>query len=86
MKIQSSRFGQPLARRGEKDTRVGQFFTPQAVVDFCADIAQLRPTDVVLDPAVGTARFLIAAMVRMLKQVGAVEIPQEAFLAVLQVE
>lgn len=55
-----------LARRGEKDTRVGQFFTPQEVVNFCAQIVRLRPTDTVLDPAVGTARFLIAAMVRML--------------------
>jgi type I restriction-modification system DNA methylase subunit len=55
-----------LARRSEKDTRVGQFFTPQQVVDFCADLVRLRPNDLVLDPAVGTARFLIAAMKRML--------------------
>jgi hypothetical protein len=55
-----------LARRSEKDTRVGQFFTPQQVVDFCADIVRLKPSDRVLDPAVGTARFLIAAMERML--------------------
>lgn len=55
-----------LARRSEKDTRVGQFFTPQQVVDFCADLVELEPTDVVLDPAVGTARFLVAAMERML--------------------
>jgi type I restriction-modification system DNA methylase subunit len=51
-----------LARRGEKDTRVGQFFTPQPVVDFCADIVPLKARDTVLDPAVGTARFLIKAM------------------------
>lgn len=57
-----------LARRGEKDTRVGQFFTPQQVVDFCSDIVELRPTDVVLDPAVGTGRFLIASMERMLEK------------------
>lgn len=55
-----------LARRSEKDTRVGQFFTPAQVVDFCADLVELEPTDVVLDPAVGTGRFLIAAMERML--------------------
>ncbi len=55
-----------LARRSEKDTRVGQFFTPAQVVDFCADLVELDPTDVVLDPAVGTGRFLIAAMERML--------------------
>ena len=57
-----------LARRGEKDTRIGQFFTPQQVVDFCADIVDLRSTDVVLDPAVGTGRFLIASMERMLEK------------------
>jgi type I restriction-modification system DNA methylase subunit len=51
-----------LARRAEKDTRVGQFFTPQPVVDFCANVIPLRARDVVLDPAVGTARFLIRAM------------------------
>jgi len=55
-----------LARRGEKDTRVGQFFTPQEVVNFCAQMVRLRATDAVLDPAAGTARFLIAAMSRML--------------------
>ncbi|MET8719974.1 N-6 DNA methylase [Streptomyces misionensis] len=55
-----------LARRGDKDTRVGQFFTPQQVVDFCTDIIDLRSTDRVLDPAVGTGRFLIAALESML--------------------
>jgi len=57
-----------LAGRAEKDTRVGQFFTPQEVVNFCAEVADLGPRDIVLDPAVGTARFLIAAMDRMLKR------------------
>ncbi|MGI8985162.1 MAG: N-6 DNA methylase [Acidimicrobiales bacterium] len=55
-----------LARRGEKDTRIGQFFTPQPVVDFCVDVVPLTARDVVLDPAVGTARFLIRAMKVML--------------------
>jgi type I restriction-modification system DNA methylase subunit len=66
-----------LARRGEKDTRVGQFFTPQAVVDFGAEIAGLRATDTVLDPAVGTARFLIAAMERMLPEAASVPLPRQ---------
>lgn len=59
-----------LARRGEKDTRIGQFFTPQEVVNFCADLIDPSPRDVILDPAVGTARFLIAAMYKMLSRVG----------------
>lgn len=62
-----------LAGRAEKDTRVGQFFTPQEVVNFCSELAELRPLDTVLDPAVGTARFLIAAMERMLRR--AAEVP-----------
>ena len=37
-----------LARRGEKDTRIGQFFTPQPIVDFCADMVPLKPRDLVL--------------------------------------
>lgn len=43
--------------------------TPQPVVDFCADMVPLRPRDLVLDPAVGTARFLIRAMKIMLERV-----------------
>ena len=65
-----------LARRSEKDTRIGQFFTPAQVVDFCADLVQLHPTDTVLDPAVGTGRFLIAAMNRMLDNVDEVTSPR----------
>jgi type I restriction-modification system DNA methylase subunit len=67
-----------LARRSEKDTRVGQFFTPQQVVDFCADLVRLRPDDVVADPAVGTARFLIAAMQRMLANADESHLPLAA--------
>jgi hypothetical protein len=63
-----------LARRAQKDTRVGQFFTPQPVVNFAAEIVPLTPRDVVLDPAVGTARFLIRAMRIMLD---AAESPEE---------
>lgn len=59
-----------LARRAQKDTKVGQFFTPQPVVDFCADVVPITPRDLVLDPAVGTARFLISAMERMLARAG----------------
>lgn len=55
-----------LARRGEKDTRVGQFFTPEEVVKFAVRVARPHPDEVVLDPAVGTGRFLIWAMQFML--------------------
>lgn len=55
-----------LARRGEKDTRVGQFFTPEEVVKFAVRVARPHPGDTVLDPAVGTGRFLIWAMQSMI--------------------
>jgi type I restriction-modification system DNA methylase subunit len=54
-----------LARRAEKDNRIGQFFTPPTAVDATCRLAGIRPTDLVLDPACGTARFLIHAMAMM---------------------
>ncbi|GJD87106.1 hypothetical protein BHAOGJBA_0606 [Methylobacterium hispanicum] len=55
-----------LARRAEKDNRIGQFFTPETAVAATCRLAGIRPTDLVLDPACGTARFLIRAMAMML--------------------
>lgn len=51
-----------------KNTELGQFFTPAPVIEFFVAAADLRPTDVVLDPACGTARFLVNAMSVMLAQ------------------
>ena len=62
-----------LARRAEKDTRIGQFFTPGPIVQMAIEMARPRPTELVLDPAAGTGRFLTASMERMLGQAG--EIP-----------
>lgn len=54
-----------LALRAEKDVKVGQFFTPENVVKFIVDLAELHYKDRVLDPACGTGRFLIHAMHNM---------------------
>jgi type I restriction-modification system DNA methylase subunit len=51
-----------LGRRSGKDTKAGQFFTPINVVNFMVRLADLDTTDVVLDPACGTGRFLVWAM------------------------
>lgn len=51
-----------LALRSSKDVKVGQFFTPKNVVQFMVKLTELEATDVVLDPACGTGRFLIWAM------------------------
>ncbi len=55
-----------LALRAEKDVKVGQFFTPENVVRFMVSVADLDYRDLVLDPACGTGRFLIWAMLDML--------------------
>lgn len=51
-----------LGMRTGKDVKAGQFFTPENVVKFMVRIADLERDDVILDPACGTARFLIYAM------------------------
>lgn len=51
-----------LGKLSGKDVNVGQFFTPENVVRFMVKLAELEPTDVILDPACGTARFLTNAM------------------------
>jgi len=67
-----------LARRAEKDNRIGQFFTPPTAVDATCRLAGIKPTDLVLDPACGTARFLIHAMGMMVAQAHGVQgVPKE---------
>lgn len=51
-----------LGQRTGKDVKAGQFFTPENVVKFMVKLAELDTTDKILDPACGTARFLIYAM------------------------
>jgi len=63
-----------LALRSSKDVKVGQFFTPLSVVRFMVQLADLEYTDVVLDPACGTGRFLIWAMDDMLAKVSGKDI------------
>ncbi|MGH7717480.1 MAG: N-6 DNA methylase [Gemmatimonadaceae bacterium] len=57
-----------IARRAEKDTRIGQFFTPEPIVRFAVDVVRPEPTEVVLDPAAGTGRFLAFSMERMVSR------------------
>lgn len=57
-----------LARRAEKDNRIGQFFTPETAVIATCRLVKPSTSDIVLDPACGTARFLIHAMSTMLRE------------------
>jgi type I restriction-modification system DNA methylase subunit len=58
-----------LAQRAGKDIKVGQFFTPENVVQFMVKLAELEYKDRVLDPACGTGRFLIHSMLDMVEKV-----------------
>ena len=39
---------------------IGQFFTPEPIIDFCVNFIQPKPTDVIIDPACGSGAFLIS--------------------------
>jgi type I restriction enzyme M protein len=45
----------------------GQFRTPRHIIDFMVEILQPKKTDVILDPACGTAGFLISAYKHILR-------------------
>lgn len=49
-----------------KNTDLGQYFTPEQVIEFMVEIANLEGRERVLDPACGTGRFLVHAMNKML--------------------
>ena len=42
--------------------KMGQFFTPREVINFCVKMMQPKDTDLVIDPACGSGGFLLAAM------------------------
>jgi type I restriction-modification system DNA methylase subunit len=58
-----------LGQISGRDTKAGQFFTPENIVRFMVMLADLKSDDVVLDFACGTARFLIYAMYDMIAKV-----------------
>jgi type I restriction enzyme M protein len=45
----------------EKD-RQGQFFTPEAVIDFCVEMMQPKINEKIIDPACGSGGFLMSAL------------------------
>ena len=57
-----------LGQLSGKDTKAGQFFTPENVVNFMVKLAELHEDDIVLDPACGTGRFLTYSMEEMIKK------------------
>ena len=58
-----------LGKLSGKDTKAGQFFTPENIVKFMVKLAELKSDDKILDPACGTARFLIHSMQDMKEKI-----------------
>ena len=52
---------QKFLEHQEKGGR-GQFFTPEPVINFCVEIIQPRPDEIIIDPACGSGGFLISAL------------------------
>ncbi len=55
----------------------GQFRTPRHIIDFMVDIADPKKNDKVLDPACGTAGFLISAYKHILKHNSSIFNPEQ---------
>jgi len=60
-------YGEFMSYSGGDGQTLGIVLTPRHITELFCDLAQLKPTDVVIDPCCGTGGFLIAAMHKMLK-------------------
>ncbi len=61
-------YGEFMSYSGGDGQTLGIVLTPKHITELFCELAELRPTDKVLDPCCGTAGFLIAAMHKMLSQ------------------
>jgi len=66
-----------LGELSGKDVKAGQFFTPENIVRTMVKLTEFSMDDIVLDPACGTARFLIYAMYDMLEKVKGVNVERK---------
>lgn len=58
-------YGEFMKYSGGDGKSLGVVLTPPHITELFCDLAQLKPTDIILDPCCGTAGFLISAMHRM---------------------
>ncbi|WP_459209094.1 HsdM family class I SAM-dependent methyltransferase [Aquimarina rhabdastrellae] len=58
-------YGEFMKYSGGDGKSLGVVLTPPHITELFCDLADLKPTDMVLDPCCGTAGFLISAMHRM---------------------
>ena len=61
-------YGEFMSYSGGDGQSLGIVLTPKHITELFCDLAELKPTDKVLDPCCGTGGFLIAAMHNMVKQ------------------
>lgn len=61
-------YGEFMSYSGGDGQNLGIVLTPKHITELFCDLAELKATDSVLDPACGTAGFLIASMHNMLQQ------------------
>lgn len=60
-------YGEFMSYSGGDGQTLGIVLTPKHITELFCELAQLKPTDKVIDPCCGTAGFLIAAMHKMVK-------------------
>ena len=60
-------YGEFVSYSGGDGQSLGIVLTPRHITELFCELAQLKPTDSVIDPCCGTGGFLIAAMHKMLK-------------------
>ena len=61
-----------LLEKGAEDAKsgAGQYFTPRALIDLMVDCVRPTPKDIIVDPACGTAGFLLGAHQHILDNYG----------------
>ena len=60
-------YGEFMSYSGGDGQTLGIVLTPKHITELFCELAQLKPTDLVMDPCCGTGGFLIAAMHNMLQ-------------------
>lgn len=66
-------YGEFIRYSGGDGQTLGVVLTPKHITSLFADLAEIKPSDIVFDPCCGTGGFLIAAMHRMLSLAPEVE-------------
>ena len=61
-------YGEFMSYSGGDGQNLGIVLTPKHITELFCDLAELKPTDTVIDPCCGTGGFLIAAMHDMLQK------------------